>query len=455
MILCIRRPTILRWSTPVFLLVVIFLGSVACKQLSPVVVTAAPITVEPRVVTVEVPYEVTRMITKKQRITQEVTRQTVVEIIQTVEVTRLVPVTLTPLPPTPIPTTTPSPTAPPPVGSRMNIPRTLHTATLLGDGRVLIIGGYTARDTDTASIEMFNPNDRTFRLIGFLQDARHDHSATLLEDGRVLVIAGYAGYWLSNAELFDPSTSVSTRTLPIYPHGVEHTATRLNDGRVLVIAGATRSGSPGPDDRVEIFDPQTNNWQRAAPHVDIEGSHTATVLSDRQVLVAGGNADPAIYDSDIDMWEPAETLITDRWEPQAVRLFDGRVLLLGGRLPTEERIINSVEIYNPANDTWSQAAPTGQPHYRGTMTLLPDGRVLVTGGSRVLDYSWNDPAAILNSVEIYDPASNTWTSLTGLQRGRADHTATLLSDGRVLITGGVGPGNVILDSIEIITPPAR
>jgi N-acetylneuraminic acid mutarotase len=89
------------------------------------------------------------------------------------------------------------------------------------------------------------------------------------------------------------------------------------------------------------------------------------------------------------------------------------------------------------------------------MTLLPDGRVLAAGGSRALDYSWNDPSAILNSVEIYDPASNTWTSVAGLQRARADHTATLLSDGRVLITGGVGTGNVILDSIEIITPPAR
>jgi hypothetical protein len=435
--------------------VLIVLGSLACKQLSPMVVTVVPISVEPQVVTVEVPYEVTRMVSKKQRITQVVTQQILVEIIQTVEVTRLVPVTLTPLPPSAVPTTTPSPTAPAPVGNRMNVPRTLHTATLLSDGRVLIIGGYTARDTDTASIEVFNPNDRTFRLIGFLQDARHDHSATLLADGRVLVIAGYAGYWLSDAELFDPSSGVSTRTLPIYPHGVEHTATRLNDGRVLVIAGATRSGSPGPDDRVEIFDPKTNNWQRAAPHVDIEGSQTATVLSDGRVLVAGGNDDPAIYDPSSDTWQPAEVLITDRWEPLAVRLFDGRVLLQGGRLPTEERIINSVEIYDPANDNWRQAAPTNQPHYRGTMTLLPDGRVLAAGGSRALDYSWNDPSAILNSVEIYDPASNTWTSVAGLQRARADHTATLLSDGRVLITGGVGTGNVILDSIEIITPPAR
>jgi hypothetical protein len=302
------------------------------------------------------------MVSKKQRITQEVTRQIVVEIIQTVEVTRLVPVTLTPLPPTPIPTITPSPTAPEPVGNRMNVPRTLHTATLLGDGRVLIIGGYTARDTDTASIEIFNPDDRTSRLIGFLNDARHDHSATLLADGRVLVIAGYAGYWLSNAELFDPSTSVSTRTLPIYPHGVEHTATRLNDGRVLVIAGATRSGSPGPDDRAETFDPRTNNWQRAAPHVDIEGSHAATILPDDRVLVPG-NTDPSIATCQ-DILETTAALITDRWEPQAVRLFDGRVLLLGGRLLTEERVINSVEIYDPANDTWRQAAPTNQPHYR-------------------------------------------------------------------------------------------
>ncbi|OGO36287.1 MAG: hypothetical protein A2W35_17995 [Chloroflexi bacterium RBG_16_57_11] len=387
MVECIRRHTWSSWILPAIFAGGFIIVALACRQLSPVVVTVVPITVEPRLVTVEVPYEVTRMITKKQRITQEVTRQTVVEIIQTVEVTRLVPVTLTPFPPSPLPlpTTTPSPTTQLSQGNRLNVPRTLHTATILADGRVLIIGGYTAPNTDTASIEIYNPTDRTFRLSGSLRDARHDHSATHLLDGRVLVIAGYAGYWLSNAELYDPSANVTTRTLPIYSHGVEHTATRLNDGRVLVIAGATRSGSPGPDDRVENFDPRTNNWQRAAPHVDIEGSHTATVLTDGRVLVAGGNADPSIYNPSNDTWQPAGELFTDRWEPMAVQLFDGRVLLAGGRLRTEERVIQSVEIYDPANDTWRQAASTSQPHYRGTMTLLSDGRVLVAGGSRLLD----------------------------------------------------------------------
>ena len=453
----VRRRTRFRRLIPAISAGGIILSTLACRQLSPIIVTVIPVTLESKFVTVEVPYEVTRMVSKKHSVTREVTRQILVEIVKTVEVTRLVPVTLTPPPPTPspIPSTTPSPTTQVTQENRLTVPRTLHTATLLDDGRVFIIGGYTAPNTDTATIEVYNPTDRTSRLAGSLHEARHDHSATHLADGRVLVIAGYAGFWLNNAELYDPDTGGSTQTLPIYSHGVEHTATRLNDGRVLVIAGATRSGSPGPDDRVEIFDPRTNNWQRAAPHVDIEGSHTATVLDDGRVLVAGGNADPSVYDPTNDTWQPAGKLINDRWESMAVRLLDGQVLLAGGRLLAEERIIRNVEIYDPTSNTWQEAPPTNQPHYRGTMTLLPDGRVLVAGGSRYLDNAWNDRTAILNSVEIYDPASDRWDSVTSLGQARAEHTATLLPNGRVLITGGVGPGNVILDSIETITPPAR
>ena len=116
---------------------------------------------------------------------------------------------------------------------------------------------------------------------------------------------------------------------------------------------------------------------------------------------------------------------------------------------------NSVEIYNPAGNSWGQAAPLAQARYDQTTTLLPDGRVLVIGGAKLWDTNWNDPGAILSSVEIYDPAGDTWSPLPPLRHARADHTATLLPDGRVFVAGGRSSRDTYLDSAEILELGSR
>jgi large repetitive protein len=375
-------------------------------------------------------------------------------------VTRLVPVTVTPQPtststPTPTPTPLPSPTPTRPYSGQwspvgpMTVHRGLHTATLLSDGRVLIAGGYAALNVDIATAEVFDPTTNTFSATGSLNTARHGHSATLLADGRVLVIAGYGnGDWLSSAEIYDPATGTWSVTQPIFAHGVSHTATLLKDGRVLVMGGATKSGSAGPDDRVEIFDPQTNQWQPAAPHMNTEGGHTATLLADGRVLIAGGNTDPAIYDPVSDTWQPAGELPRARAQAQAVRLQDGRVLLIGGVRPAQPgTIFDGVKVYDPAGNAWGQAASLAQARYIHTATLLPDGRVIVVGGWKSYD-GYED--ALLDSAEVYDGTTDTWTLLAPLSIGRVYHTATLLPDGRVLVTGGETSRGVFLDSAETL-----
>jgi N-acetylneuraminic acid mutarotase len=225
---------------------------------------------------------------------------------------------------------------------------------------------------------------------------------------------------------------------------------------VLVMAGAIQSGSPGPDDRVEIFDPTMNRWQQAARHENTEGNHTATLLSNGRVLIAGGSADPAIYDPTSDTWQPAGSLAVERCFARAILLQDGRVLLIGGiLLPQGGTTLNSVEIYDPASNAWRQVAPLAQARFDHTATLLPDGRVLVTGGARLWETSWDDARAILSSVEIYDPASDTWSDLPSLQQARAEHTATLLPDERVLVTGGRATHNAVLDSVETLKLDAQ
>jgi hypothetical protein len=329
----------------------------------------------------------------------------------------------------------------------MSISRALHTATLLQGGRVLLVGGYTG--TDTANVEIFDPASGTYQATGSLNTARYGHSATLLTDGHVLVIGGYHDGWLSSAEIYDPATGQWSATQPIFAHGLNHTATLLKDGRVLVMAGDIQSGYSGADDRVEIFDPQKNSWQKAAFHEHTIGCHTATLLMDGRVLIAGGEGYPAIYDPINDTWQPAGTLTFGRNLARAVLLQDGRVLLIGG---TDQlaKPTNSVEIYDPVSNTWQQAAPLQQARYDHTATLLPSGRVLVAGGAKLWQDEWGNSDAFLNSIEIYNPASNSWSVWLPLQEHRMGHTATLLPDGRILMTGGIISLGTSLDSAEIL-----
>jgi hypothetical protein len=279
------------------------------------------------------------------------------------------------------------------------------------------------------------------------------------DDGVFKSTSGGGNWSVVNTSL--PRTHVPVLSIdPVTPttlhcgdtYGTNHTAALLQDGRVLVMAGSPQSGGPPtPDDRVEISDPRTNRWEQAATHEYTGGSHTATLLTGGQVLIAGGNADPAIYDPEGDTWQPAGHLTADRWESQAVRLQDGRVLLIGGWSPYEDRPIDSVEIYDPASNSWRQVAPLAQARYRHTVTLLPDGRVPVSGGGRLHDSHRYDPGAILSNVELYDPTSDTWSALPPLQQARAMHPATLLSDGRVFVAGGYTTYSVILDSTAILT----
>jgi len=203
-----------------------------------------------------------------------------------------------------------------------------------------------------------------------------------------------------------------------------HTATLLADGRVLV-AGGYGSASLNS---AELYYPSANTWSPAAALAAARSSHTATLLADGRVLVAGGVYNGVtlpsaeLYDPAANSWSAAGTLAAARDGHTATLLPDGRVLVAGGSSGTGYLV--SAELYDPANNTWSAAATLAAARAGHTATLLPDGRVLVAGGG--------------NSAELYDPATNSWTAAGNLAAGRSGHTATLLPDGRVLVAGGYG-----------------
>jgi hypothetical protein len=166
-------------------------------------------------------------------------------------------------------------------------------------------------------------------------------------------------------------------------------------------------------------------------------SHTATLLRNGQVLVAGGSgiADAELYESATGTWATTGSLITGRSRHTATLLADGKVLVAGGSDGSSTR---SAELYDPAVGTWEATGPLGRGREDHTATLLSDGRVLVAGG-----FGTNSS---LDSAEIYDLASGTWSATASMASARNRHTATLLAQ-----RSGFGGGRVR----ETASPRAR
>ncbi len=211
---------------------------------------------------------------------------------------------------------------------------------------------------------------------------------------------------------------------------LSHTATLLPDGRVLVAGGRNN----GPLAVAEVYDPASGRWAPAASMAAPREGHTATLLGNGTVLVVGGNGSPGgceIYDPRTGSWRPTGGLIEARYKHTATLLRDGSVLVVGGLGgPTLSTPLASAERYVPGAGTWQATTATAAPYEGHTANLLADGRVVVAGG---------------HTREIYDPASGAWTAAapfieTGGSPGdtisRTGHASTVLPDGRVLTTAG-------------------
>ena len=231
-----------------------------------------------------------------------------------------------------------------------------------------------------------------------------------------------------------------------------HTATVLQDGRVLVAGGVDATSTTLAS--TELYDPATGTWTAAGGLIVGRHDHTATTLPDGRILVAGGInsgtapvADAEVFDPSTGTWSSTSALGTARSSHTATSLQDGTVLVVGG-LGTGSLVLADSEVYDPGAGTWSPTASTpGMARYLHTATLLPDGKVLAAGGL-------GTGFVILGSAELYDPVAGTWVTTGPMGMTRYLHTATLLPGGDVLVTGGVGTGFAVLADAERYTPGA-
>jgi Galactose oxidase, central domain len=264
---------------------------------------------------------------------------------------------------------------------------------------------------------------------GSMAYQRYNHTATRLLDGRVLVVAGRDVDYgpTSSAELFDPATGIWTTTSSLNNDEARefHTATLLPNGKVLVAGGIFRGGYTYLAYSAQLYDPINGTWTLGGPSGFY--GHTATLLANGKVLIVGGTGiqGSGPYSSAI-LYDPANSSMSvtgslgmARYFHTATLLANGKVLVVGGQ-GTNGTDLTSAELYNPSTGTWTNTGSLGTARSGHTATLLPNGKVLVVGGT---------------TAELYNPATGTW-SPTGSPAHGGD-TATLLPNGKVLVVGAV------------------
>lgn len=285
------------------------------------------------------------------------------------------------------------------------------TSTLLPNGLILLAGGSNGTAI-LASAELYNPATGSFTATGSLQQARRIYRAVLLDTGKVLPIGGTS---LNSAEIYDPLTGSFTLISPMSSPRDSATVARLPDGRVLItggLSGSTRLAS------AEIFDPSTNTFSTAANMLQARALHTATVLPGGQVLIAGGtggsgSGSAELFTTSLLKFVATGNMIQPRQEHVATLLAGGMVLIAGGNSGTTPAAIDQAELFDPAQGSFLKTdfmSTTGTPTTGTAATLLSSGKVLVTGGT--------------SNGSTVVPGSELYTSTDGLSAAAADATLT-------------------------------
>lgn len=320
-----------------------------------------------------------------------------------------------------------------------------HTATLLNDGKVLIVGGErpipgveTVSDAPSNTpntTEIFDPALNSFVSGPRLLEPRILHAAARLPDGRVL-IAG--GRFSRSAIIFDPVSRTVWETGSMSLVRQKFSSVPLADGRVLVFGGVDREETHLV---AEIYDPIEGQFTRTGNLIVRRSDCPGTLLKDGRVLLTGGtSSEPATYNertkrlADAELFDPVSgkfqrtgSMVRSRYGHTATLLQDGRVLVAGG-FSEKEVITASAEIYDPANGAFRAISPMKFSRSDHAAALLPDGRVFIAGGaSRV--------RPVLSSTELFDPKTETFTRAKPMACPRDSYTATLLNDGRLLLIG--------------------
>jgi hypothetical protein len=317
------------------------------------------------------------------------------------------------------------------------------TSITLADGRVLVYG--TDQNFGTVKTDIFDPATNAFSAVGDSTFKRNRSPGVVLASGKVLVAGGTT--YVTNrygepdfastieAELFDPISNTWSTTGSMNTPRRDFFMVRLNNGKVLVGGGMNEFSFLKS---AEIYDPATETFS-SVPDMPVNNraGASAILLSNGKVLVAGGTESDnpiksaVIFDATTNSWSAVSSQMqTEHYLNAAiVALNDGRVLIAGGQTLGGESV-SKVDIFDPATNTFSAGPELSQPRQGLTAHVLADGKVVLIGG---MAYTYDS-----NTVDVYDPVtSRIIRQFNTMSYTRYGHSSALLLDGRVLIVGAV------------------
>jgi len=317
-------------------------------------------------------------------------------------------------------------------------PRYAHTATLMPDGRVLVAGGRFIRfksegveERLLTSVALFDPGREAWAEAAPLHGPRWLHSAALLKDGRVLVVGGFETgadpQDPPTAEVYDPQAD-AWKVLADVPVRARTVVTLL-DGRVLLV-GYVDGGVPNTSSST-VFDPASDTFGPLQLVAGMPGAPVGLLLRDGRVIVAGGlkgfadgEAEPrgeaALYDPATGRWTPTAPMPNPQMLHSMIQLGDGRVLVVG---------VGPSELFDPATGTWTLTGAPASTRETTNLVGMANGSVLAIG-------SVSGDITALPVVETYEPVPGTWT-VTEQYRVIEEQSVTVLPDGRILVVGGL------------------
>lgn len=337
-----------------------------------------------------------------------------------------------------------------------------HTASLLRDGSVLLVGGWGLNGQVNERTERYIPVENRFAPAAWLITERMAHSAVTLADGKILIAGGVDPMLpgtefdpvFKSSELYDQATDAFVAGPDMNFPRRHHVATLLKDGRVLVTGGIQLRGSGfGASPNTEIYDPAANHFATTGQMNVGRWLHTATELHDGRVLIVGGRDNNCtiycpvyslrsaeIFDPATGTFTPTGSLNIGRYGHTATLLEDGRVLIIGGEsteeLGTGTDQVAATEIYSPATGTFTRWTNLVLARGLHSATVLNNGKILLAGGFRI-------SGMVTNRTEIFDPATGGSAEGPQMVEQHARHTATRLDNGEVFILGGNNGGQAV------------
>ena len=311
------------------------------------------------------------------------------------------------------------------------------------NGGVLVAGGFDNNGAFLKSAELYDPRLNRWAPTGSMLENLSGQTATLLQDGRVLVVGGQCGLCSApsteDAELYNPTTGTWSWASAMSVGRYLHTATLLQDGRVLVAGGYGEA--PGQFEgqtwaTAEIYNPANNTWSAAGSMSTARARAAATLLKDGQVLVSGGECDANgcitnstdLYDPTTNTWSPTAAMLLQTFDHRQFALPNGRVIAVGGGIPSTGATAE-VEIYDPRAGTWTPGPSTLTPTEGVVGGVLSDGAIILAGG-----YQGPDPTF----SQVYLPGQQTWVPAGDNDTQRNTAVGASLDHNRFLLAGGWG-----------------